>query len=103
MLELDSLRLGLAFSAGVATFFAPCAFPLLPGYVAYYLGHGAGDATPSSRPTRVRRAAGSRTRGLGPEGLGPQAARVDDLVMLDRRGPMDSPALDLDFDDVTIR
>ena len=58
MLELDSLRLGLAFSAGVATFFAPCAFPLLPGYVAYYLGHGAADATPASTPTRVRRAAG---------------------------------------------
>jgi cytochrome c-type biogenesis protein len=27
-----------AFSAGVATFFAPCAFPLLPGYVSYYMG-----------------------------------------------------------------
>ncbi|AFK18963.1 cytochrome C biogenesis protein [Haloferax mediterranei ATCC 33500] len=26
-----------AASAGVATFFAPCAFPLLPGYVGYYL------------------------------------------------------------------
>ncbi|UWG49098.1 Cytochrome c biogenesis protein [Halanaeroarchaeum sp. HSR-CO] len=25
-----------AFSAGLATFFAPCAFPLLPGYVGYY-------------------------------------------------------------------
>ncbi|WP_225917752.1 cytochrome c biogenesis CcdA family protein [Halobaculum rubrum] len=29
--------LGFAASAGVATFFAPCAFPLLPGYVGYYL------------------------------------------------------------------
>jgi cytochrome c-type biogenesis protein len=29
---------GFAFAAGVATFFAPCAFPLLPGYVAFYLG-----------------------------------------------------------------
>jgi cytochrome c-type biogenesis protein len=29
---------GLAFSAGTATFFAPCAFPLLPGYVSYFLG-----------------------------------------------------------------
>ncbi|MFA1611617.1 cytochrome c biogenesis protein CcdA [Halobellus rubicundus] len=26
-----------AVGAGVATFFAPCAFPLLPGYVGYYL------------------------------------------------------------------
>jgi cytochrome c-type biogenesis protein len=29
--------LGLAFSAGAATFFAPCAFPLLPGYLSYFL------------------------------------------------------------------
>ncbi|MFD1600339.1 cytochrome c biogenesis CcdA family protein [Halobellus rarus] len=28
---------GLAFSAGAATFFAPCAFPLLPGYLSYFL------------------------------------------------------------------
>lgn len=27
-----------AFGTGVVTFFAPCAFPLLPGYVAYFLG-----------------------------------------------------------------
>mgnify|MGYP000258736458 CR=1 FL=1 len=27
----------LAFSAGTATFFAPCALPLLPGYVSYFL------------------------------------------------------------------
>jgi len=35
---VESLRLGFAFGLGTATFFAPCAFPLLPGYVAYYLG-----------------------------------------------------------------
>ncbi|MFC6875446.1 cytochrome c biogenesis CcdA family protein [Halobellus marinus] len=29
--------LGLSFSAGAATFFAPCAFPLLPGYLSYFL------------------------------------------------------------------
>ncbi len=28
---------GLAFGAGIATFFSPCAFPLLPGYMTYYL------------------------------------------------------------------
>ena len=28
--------IAFAASAGVATFFAPCAFPLLPGYVGYY-------------------------------------------------------------------
>lgn len=35
-----------AFSAGAGTFFAPCAFPLLPGYVSYYLGR-----TTDSEPT----------------------------------------------------
>ena len=30
---------GLSFSAGVATFFAPCAFPLLPGYLSYFLSN----------------------------------------------------------------
>lgn len=29
--------LAFAVSAGLATFFAPCAYPLLPGYVGYYL------------------------------------------------------------------
>jgi cytochrome c-type biogenesis protein len=28
----------LAFAAGVASFFSPCSFPMLPGYVGYYLG-----------------------------------------------------------------
>ena len=37
-MAFEGFRLGFAFSAGVATFFAPCAYPLLPGYVAYYLG-----------------------------------------------------------------
>ncbi|PSQ38065.1 cytochrome C biogenesis protein [Halobacteriales archaeon SW_5_70_135] len=49
-------RVALAFSAGVATFFAPCAYPLLPGYVAYFLGSEATDETPPLR-ARLRRAA----------------------------------------------
>ncbi|OYR43359.1 hypothetical protein DJ82_00165 [Halorubrum sp. Ib24] len=32
-----SALFGLSFSAGVATFFAPCAFPLLPGYLSYFV------------------------------------------------------------------
>ncbi|KAA9395843.1 cytochrome C biogenesis protein [Haloarcula sp. CBA1130] len=35
--------LAFAASAGVATFFAPCAFPLLPGYLGYYLRESDGD------------------------------------------------------------
>lgn len=43
MTGLESLRLGFAFSLGLGTFLAPCAFPLLPGYVAFYVGHGDGS------------------------------------------------------------
>lgn len=35
--------LAFAASAGVATFFAPCAFPLLPGYVGYYVHRSGAD------------------------------------------------------------
>lgn len=52
-------RVALAFSAGVATFFAPCAYPLLPGYVAYFLG---GEDEPSTRDGRLPAAALSRLR-----------------------------------------
>ena len=56
MVDVDGLRIGFAFAAGAATFFAPCAFPLLPGYVAYYLGRGDGhEAAPLA--ARLRRAA----------------------------------------------
>lgn len=44
---------GFAFGLGAATFFAPCAYPLLPGYVAFFLGNG-DDAT--TRRTALVRA-----------------------------------------------
>ena len=37
-----------AFVAGAATFFAPCAFPLLPGYVSYYVGRDRPDGGAAS-------------------------------------------------------
>lgn len=45
----------LAFSAGTATFFAPCAFPLLPGYISYFVGDSAATAadTPDGNATTV--------------------------------------------------
>lgn len=55
MTGLESLRLGFAFGLGSATFFAPCAFPLLPGYVAYFLGQD-GDDEIASVASRIRRA-----------------------------------------------
>lgn len=54
-MDPDGLRIGFAFAAGAATFFAPCAFPLLPGYVAYYLGRGDGREE-APLLTRLRRA-----------------------------------------------
>jgi len=35
---MDWTSIGFAFSAGVIAFFSPCAFPMLPGYISYYLG-----------------------------------------------------------------
>ncbi|PSP69243.1 cytochrome C biogenesis protein [Halobacteriales archaeon QH_9_66_26] len=60
MIDFSGLRLGFAFTAGVATFFAPCSYPLLPGYVAYYLGSdagGSGESASVGTGARLRRAA----------------------------------------------
>ncbi|MEM4653815.1 MAG: cytochrome c biogenesis protein CcdA [Candidatus Nezhaarchaeales archaeon] len=35
---MSFLDVALAFTAGMYTLFSPCSFPLLPGYVSYYLG-----------------------------------------------------------------
>ncbi|WP_248898249.1 cytochrome c biogenesis CcdA family protein [Haloplanus halobius] len=48
-----------AASAGLATFFAPCAFPLLPGYVGYYIQQSESD-TPGI-PSAAAAAIGSLT------------------------------------------
>lgn len=34
-----------ALTAGIATFFSPCAYPLLPGYVGFYVSRTDGDDT----------------------------------------------------------
>lgn len=54
MIDTETLRIGFAFTAGAATFFAPCSFPLLPGYVGYYLGQP--NDSIDSRRMRLRRA-----------------------------------------------
>lgn len=48
-MTLEELRLGFAVTAGAATFFAPCAYPLLPGYVAYFLGDDTDNAISLAR------------------------------------------------------
>jgi cytochrome c-type biogenesis protein len=42
----------LAVVAGVASFFSPCAFPLLPGYLSFYAAAG-GDGRQPARPARA--------------------------------------------------
>lgn len=42
----------LAVMAGVASFFSPCAFPLLPGYLSFYTAVS-GDGSPATRSTRT--------------------------------------------------
>lgn len=37
---MDTAQAGLAFTAGVLGFLSPCALPMLPSYVAYYLNSG---------------------------------------------------------------
>jgi cytochrome c-type biogenesis protein len=37
------ITLGLAFVAGLASFFSPCVFPLIPAYVSYLSGRSAGE------------------------------------------------------------
>lgn len=49
---VDFSAVGLGFSAGIASFFAPCAFPLLPGYVGYYVATVDSDVTLSSAMAR---------------------------------------------------
>lgn len=44
MIDATTLSaLSFALIAGVATFFSPCAYPLLPGYVGFYLSQTDGD------------------------------------------------------------
>jgi len=44
----------LAFLAGISAFFSPCAFPLLPGYMTYYLGRESKEA--ANRKAAIRKA-----------------------------------------------
>ncbi|ERG88244.1 MAG: cytochrome c biogenesis protein [halophilic archaeon J07HX5] len=55
MVDFESLRVGFAFGAGTATFFAPCALPLLPGYMAFFLGHE-NDSQSQPVASRLQRA-----------------------------------------------
>lgn len=50
--------IGFAVLAGIATFMAPCSYPLLPGYVGYYIAQNDGDVSVSGALLRGLTAAG---------------------------------------------
>jgi len=52
---------GFALGAGAATFFAPCSYGLLPGYVGYYVAATDGDRAPLSGALARGAAAGAGT------------------------------------------
>lgn len=64
MIDVGAFRLGFAFSAGLATFFAPCAYPLLPGYVAFYLGDTDGTDSLTARVGRALSVGGLASLGF---------------------------------------
>lgn len=64
MTDVGAFRLGFAFSAGLATFFAPCAYPLLPGYVAFYLGDTDGTDSLTGRLGRAATVGGLASLGF---------------------------------------
>ena len=71
-----------AFSAGAGTFFAPCAYPLLPGYLSYYLGQTTGEPATDGGTGRARsgpgtgRVATTVAAGIDPLVPGDYAPRV---------------------------
>jgi cytochrome c-type biogenesis protein len=52
MSVVDATAVAGAFAAGVVSFFAPCAFPLLPGYVGYYVASVDSEVTLSGAVAR---------------------------------------------------
>lgn len=43
----------LSFISGMLSFFSPCSFPLLPGYISYYLSRKGGEPTNKNHSTEL--------------------------------------------------
>lgn len=52
-MTVDPVLVGLAFGAGIAGFFSPCAIALLPAYVGYFLGTNEKDGLVRDLPTSI--------------------------------------------------
>lgn len=86
----DGVLLTAAFSAGVVTFFSPCATALLPAYLSYYLTSapsGAPAPEEASRPSRLL--VGGLTAAIAGSGL-LVAALADWVLTFRDRGPLDA-------------
>jgi len=56
----------LAITAGVASFFSPCAFPMLPGYMAYFIGLQTSQKEElSAKKSYIRSFLGGMSSGIG--------------------------------------
>lgn len=53
ILDGNNINLGIAFLAGLASFFAPCVVPLLPAYVGYFTGVGVSDEAVKENRKRI--------------------------------------------------
>lgn len=71
--------LGVAGAAGIATFFSPCAYALLPGYVGFYVS-STGEQGPTLPGATVRGLAAAAGAVLVLSGLGVLAAAAGDVV-----------------------
>ena len=50
---MDISLMGFAFTAGLISFFSPCAFPMLPGYISYYFGYNEEDRAENRVKNRI--------------------------------------------------
>ncbi len=53
ILDGNNINVGIAFLAGLASFFAPCVVPLLPAYVGYFTGVGVSDDAVKENRKRI--------------------------------------------------
>jgi cytochrome c-type biogenesis protein len=86
----DAVLLTAAFSAGVVTFFSPCATALLPVYLSYYLTSGTPETAPREEPSRPSRLLiGGLAAAIVGSGL-LVGALVDRILSAGARGAIDA-------------